>query len=97
MPCRLVEVSDFPKSCSAFILWVSSERPDPEDEGIILLIMKANEMHYFSYLFDKYSTCFGHVHCLTSGVSQHCTHAVGVWHSSSVGICVFVISSVGVC
>jgi len=31
--------------------------------------MKANEMHYFSDLFDKYSTCFGQVRCPSSGVS----------------------------
>jgi len=28
--------------------------------------MKANEMHYFSDLFDKVSTCFGHVPCPSS-------------------------------
>ena len=46
------------------------------------LIMKANEMHYFSNLSQiylmKYSTCFRHVHCPSSGVSQHCIHAVGI-------------------
>jgi hypothetical protein len=33
----------------------------------------------------KYSTCFGQVHCPSSGVSQHCIHAVGICHASSVG------------
>jgi len=35
----------------------------------------------------KYSTCFGHVHGPSSGVSQHCTHAIGICHSSAVGVC----------
>jgi len=29
--------------------------------------------------------CFGHVHCPSSGVSQHCIHALGICHASSVG------------
>jgi len=49
-----------------------------------MLIMKANEIHYFSNLFDK---CFGHVHSPSSGVSQHRIHAVGICHASSVGVC----------
>jgi hypothetical protein len=35
----------------------------------------------------KYSTCFGHVHRPSSGVSQHCIHAIGICHASSVGDC----------
>ena len=35
----------------------------------------------------KYSTCFGHVHCPSSGVSQQCIPAIGICHSSSVGVC----------
>jgi len=35
----------------------------------------------------KYSTCFGHVPYPSSGVSQHCIHAIGICHSSSVGVC----------
>ena len=35
-------------------------------------------MYYFSDLFD---TCFGQVHCPSSGVSQHCKHAVGICHA----------------
>jgi len=35
----------------------------------------------------KYSTCFGQVHCPSSGVSQHCIHAIGICHASSVGVC----------
>jgi hypothetical protein len=31
----------------------------------------------------KYSTCFGQVHCLSSGISQHCIHAIGICHVSS--------------
>ena len=46
-------------------------------------IMKANEMHYFSYLFDKVLYVFRNVHCPSSGVSQHCIHAIGI----SVGVC----------
>jgi len=30
--------------------------------------MEANEVHYFSYLFDE-------VHCPSSAVSQHCIHS----------------------
>jgi hypothetical protein len=26
----------------------------------------------------KYSTCFEQVHCPSSGVSQHCIHAIGI-------------------
>ena len=33
----------------------------------------------------KYSTWFGQVHCPPSGVSQHCIHAIGICHASSVG------------
>jgi len=40
-----------------------------------LLIKKANEMYYFSNLFDKFSTCFRQVHCPPSGVTQHCIHS----------------------
>jgi len=32
-----------------------------------------------------YSTCFGQIHCPPSGVSQHCTQAIGICHASSVG------------
>jgi hypothetical protein len=35
----------------------------------------------------KYSTCFRHVHCPSSVVSRHCIHAIGICHSSSVGVC----------
>jgi hypothetical protein len=35
----------------------------------------------------KLSTCFGQVHCPSSGVSQHCIHAIGICHASSVGHC----------
>ena len=38
---------------------------------------------YQIYLI-KYSTCFGHVHCPSSGVSQHCIHAIGICHASYV-------------
>jgi hypothetical protein len=33
----------------------------------------------------KYSTCFGQVHCPSSGVSQHCIHAIGICQANSVG------------
>ena len=35
----------------------------------------------------KYSTCFGQVHCPSSGVSQHCTHTIVIFRGSSVDIC----------
>jgi hypothetical protein len=63
-------------------IWHSEDRA-----SWCILIMKANEMHYFSNLFDKVPTCFGQVHCPSSGVSQHCIHAVGICHASSVGFC----------
>jgi len=43
----------------------------------------------------KYSTCFGHVHCPSSGVSQHYIHATGICHASSLGVtntyCVYTV------
>jgi len=39
-------------------------------------------MHYFSILFDKVLYMFR-----TSGVSQHCTHTIGICHTSDVGDC----------
>ena len=33
----------------------------------------------------KYSTCLGQVHCPSLRVSQHCTHAIDIFHASSVG------------
>jgi hypothetical protein len=30
---------------------------------------------------------FGQVHCPSSGVSQHCIHAVDISHASYVGVC----------
>jgi len=35
----------------------------------------------------KYSTCFGQVHCPSSGVSQHSIKAIGICHANSVGVC----------
>ena len=57
------------------LIWHSEDRA-----SWYILIMKANEMHCFSNLFDKYSTCFGQVRCPSSGVSQHCIHATGIYH-----------------
>jgi len=34
----------------------------------------------------KYSACFGQVHCLWSGVSQHCIHAIGICNASTACI-----------
>ena len=45
--------------------WNSEERA-----AWYILIMQANEMHYFSNLFMiKNSTCFGQIDCTSSGVS----------------------------
>jgi hypothetical protein len=52
-----------------------------------ILIMKANEMPISPIYLIKYYTCFGQVHCPSSGVSQHCIHALGICHASSVGVC----------
>jgi len=47
--------------------------------------MKANEMHYFSDLFDKVLYMFrtGPL----SIIRQNCIHAIGIFHASSVGVC----------
>jgi len=42
-------------------------------------------MHSFSDLFDELLTCFGQVHCPSSGVPQHYIHAIGIYHASYVG------------
>ena len=41
-------------------------------------------MHNLSDLI-RYSTCFGQVHCPSSGVSQNYIHAIGICHAGSVG------------
>ena len=33
----------------------------------------------------KYITCFGEIHCPSSGLSQHCIHTIGICHASYVG------------
>ena len=40
----------------------------------------------------KYSTCFGQVHCPSSGMSQHCIHAIGICRASFVGACASTMS-----
>ena len=47
-------------------IWHSEDRA-----SWYILTIKANKMHNFS-------TCFGQVHCPSSGVSQHCIHAIGI-------------------
>jgi len=48
--------------------------------------MKANEMHYFSNLFDKVLYMFWTCPLsIIREVSRHCIHATGICHSSSVG------------
>jgi hypothetical protein len=64
---------------SKLLFWHSEERA-----SWYILVMKANEVHYFSNLFE-YSIYFGHINCPSSGVSQHCIHAIGICHSSSIG------------
>jgi hypothetical protein len=44
--------------------------PSVWKDMLCILIIKANEMHYFSNLFlIKNSTCFGQIYCPSSGVS----------------------------
>ena len=38
---------------------------------------------FLKFILVKYSTCFGQVHCPSSGVSQHHIHAAGVWWLSA--------------
>jgi hypothetical protein len=40
---------------------------------------------FLKFILIKNSTCFGQVHCPSSGVSQHCIQAIGVRHASYVG------------
>ena len=66
--------------------------------SVCRFVTKCNEWGEYSYnesqpdaLFVKFilinnSTCFGQVHSPSSGVSQHCIHAIGVRHASSVGV-----------
>jgi len=42
-------------------------------------------MHNFSNLFDKVLYTFPSSPLSSSGVSQHCIHAIGICHASSVG------------
>ena len=53
--------------------------------SILILIMKPTRCTASRIYLMKYSTCFGHVHCPSSGVSQHCIHAIGICRASSVG------------
>jgi len=41
-------------------------------------------MRSFQIYLIKYSTCFGQVHWPSSGVSQLCTHALGICQVSFV-------------
>jgi hypothetical protein len=43
------------------------------------------QLHWSAVGLVKYCTCFGEVHCPPSGVFQHCIHAIGICHVSSVG------------
>jgi hypothetical protein len=49
--------------------------------------MKANEMHYFSHLFEKVLCMFRTCPLSIFRVSQHCMDVTGACHSSSVGFC----------
>ena len=39
---------------------------------------------FLKFILVKSSTRFGHIHCPSSGVSQHCVHAMGICHASYV-------------
>ena len=43
-------------------------------------------MIYSQIYLIKYSTCFGNVHCPSSGVSRHCVRATGSCHARAVGV-----------
>ena len=58
-------------------IWHSEDRA-----SWYILIMKPTRSTISQIYLIKCSTCFGHVHCPSSGVSQHC-----ICHSSSVGVC----------
>ena len=52
--------------------------------------MKVNEIHYFSNLFDKVLYMFrtGPLSIIRSiSTLYNCTHAIGICHTSSVGVC----------
>jgi hypothetical protein len=52
-----------------------------------ILITKAAKCTISQIYLIKYSTCFGQVHCPSSGVLQNCIHAMGICHVSSVDVC----------
>jgi len=62
-------------SCLSYFIWTNLFR---------ILIRKANEMHYFSTLFDKEPTCFREIYCLSSGVFNTLFTATGICHTSYV-------------
>jgi len=68
------------------VLMIFQQKQEFHKEKYRILIMKANEMHYFSNLFDKVhvsdrSTVYH------QELSQHRINAMGICHASSVGVC----------
>jgi len=45
--------------------------------------MKANNALLLKFILKKYPAYFGQFHCPSSGVSQHCIHAIDICHASS--------------
>jgi hypothetical protein len=70
----------FAKLLRAPKLWHSEDRA-----SWYILIIKPTRCTNSQIFLIKYSRRFGQVHCPSSGVSQHCTHAIGMCHASSVG------------
>ena len=64
----------------------SQVTPPGIDPGTVRLVAQRLN-HYVTPYLIKYSTCFGQAHCPSSGVSQHCMHAIGICHANSVGVC----------
>jgi len=58
-----------------------------DDQHLYILIMNTTRCTISQIYLAKYSTCFGQVHCPSSGVSQNCIHTIGICHASSGGVC----------
>jgi len=60
-------------------------RHSEDRASLCILIMKANEMDYFSYLFDKILYMFRTFPLSIIRSTSHCIRAIGICHASSVG------------
>jgi hypothetical protein len=52
----------------------------------IRLVCKTYPWSNASTIRQKLYNFFGHVHCPSTGITQHCIQAIGTCHASSVGV-----------